>query len=162
VLRLTWDDVNFEKRVLIKWTRKTKDGAYKPIEITINDELYETLWRRWENRKQNTWVFFNERTGDRFYKRPKLMKSLCKRAGIKPFGFHTLRHLMASLLADNPKISTKTIQHILGHSEQRTTEIYLHKLDGAIGSAMDSISGKFAPKKENPQPNPQPNIKENS
>lgn len=159
VLRLRWEDVNFEKRTLTKWTRKTKDGAYKPIEITINDDLYETLWRMWGERKQGVWVFYNERTGDRYYKRPKLMKGLCKRAGIEPFGFHTLRHLMASLMADNPKISTKTIQHILGHSEHRTTEIYLHKLDGAIGSAMDSISGKFAPKNENPQHDPQPETK---
>ncbi len=59
---------------------------------------------------------------------------------------------MTPLLADNPKISTKTIQNILGHSEARTTEIYLHKLDGAIESAMDSISGRFAPKIEKPQP----------
>ena len=81
------------------------------------------------------------------------MKGLCKKAGINPyFGFHTLRHLMASLLADNPKISTKTIQNILGHSEARTTEIYLHKLDGAIEDAMDSISGRFASKIEDPQP----------
>ncbi len=65
---------------------------------------------------------------------------------------------MASLLADNPKISTKTIQNILGHSEARTTEIYLHKLDGAIENAMDSISGRFEPKMKNRNQKPQPKI----
>jgi integrase len=75
------------------------------------------------------------------------MMGLCKRAGIIPhFGFHTLRHLMSSLMADNPKISTKTIQKILGHETQKITEIYLHELDGAVGDAMDSISGKFTQK----------------
>ncbi len=72
------------------------------------------------------------------------MKGLCKRAGIKQaFGFHALRHLIASLMNDDPKISTKTIQKILGHSSQRTTEIYLHELEDAVESAMDSISEKF-------------------
>jgi integrase len=46
-------------------------------------------------------------------------------------------------MADNPKISTKTIQKVLGHSDLKTTEIYLHELDGAVENAMDSLSGKF-------------------
>ena len=50
---------------------------------------------------------------------------------------------MASLMADNPKTSTKTIQKVLGHSEARTTEIYLHELDGAVEKAMDDLSNKF-------------------
>lgn len=147
VLRLTWADINFEKKTLTKRTKKTKDGAYKDVAVTINAELYDTLWKMWETRVQDTWVFYNEKTGTRYHHRPKFMKGLCKRAGISPyFGFHTLRHLMASMLADNPKISTKTIQKILGHSESRTTEIYIHSLDGAIEDAMDSLTQKFTKK----------------
>jgi len=157
ILRLKWEDVNFEKMILTKWTRKTKDGSYKPVPVKINKELYETLWRMWQSREQDNWVFYNSKIRNRYKHRPKFMRGLCKRAGIEPFfTFHTLRHLMASLLSDNPKITTKTIQNILGHSEVRTTEIYLHELDGAQENAMDSISGKFAITKENPQPNPQP------
>ena len=146
-LRLTWDDVNFEKRILTKWTKKTKDGSYKAVTVAINQELYNTLYKMWQNRKQDVWIFYNERSGNRYIRRSRFMKGLCKRAGVEPyFGFHTLRHLMASLLADNPKISTKTIQGILGHAALKTTEIYLHEVEGANVDAMDSISGKFAPK----------------
>ena len=144
ILRLTWADINFERRILVKKTKKTKDHAYKDVPVKINDELYATLWKRWEVRTQDTWVFFNEQTATRYYHRPKFMKGLCKRAGIAPyFTFHTLRHMMASLMDDNPKISLTTIQKILGHSEARTTEIYLHKSIVAHDEAMDSISGKF-------------------
>jgi len=146
-LRMKWEDINFEKKTLIKWTRKTKDGSYKKVMVSINKELHDTLWKMWKSRKQDKWLFYNERTQHRFMNRPKLMRGLCKRAGIKPhFGFHTLRHLMASLMADNPKTSTKTIQKVLGHSAYKTTEIYLHELDGAVEKAMEDLSGKFAVK----------------
>ena len=154
ILKLTWSDINFKKRRLSKWTCKSGDGSPKEIRVKINDELYDILWKRWKTRTQDTWVFYNEQTKTRFKKRPKFMKGLCKRAGISPhFGFHTLRHLMSSLLADNPKVSTKTIQGILGHAELKTTEIYLHEIDGANEDAMDSLSGKFILKNEKPQPN---------
>ena len=152
ILKLTWDDINFEKRLLSKWTRKSGSGSPKEIRVNINDELYQILWNRWQTREQDTWVFFNPATKTRYLKRPKFMKGLCKRAGIEPIGFHTLRHFMSSLLDDNPKISTKTIQKILGHASKRTTEIYLHELDGSIETAMNSISGKLTPKNEKPQP----------
>jgi integrase len=146
-LRMKWEDINFEKKTLIKWTRKTKDGSYKKVMVSINKELNDTLWKMWKTRKQDKWLFYNERSQHRFMNRPKFMRGLCKRAGIKPhFGFHTLRHLMASLMADNPKTSTKTIQKVLGHSAYKTTEIYLHELDGAVEKAMDDLSGKFAVK----------------
>ena len=153
ILRLTWQDINFEKRTLIKRTKKTKSRGYKEVPVKINDDLYKTLWRMWENRKQERWVFYRAETDDRYYRKANLMKALCKRAGITPhFGFHTLRHLMASLLNDNPKVTIGTIQNILGHETQKTTEIYLHRGDAAIESAMDSLAGKFAEKNENRNP----------
>ncbi len=151
-LRLKWEDINFEKRILIKRTPKTRSGAWKEISIKINDEHYHVLWKMWQKRSQETWVFFNKRTQDRYYHRPKFMKSLCKKADVKSFGFHSIRHFMLWLLNDDPKVSTKTIQKILGHSNQRTTEIYLHEIDGFVEKPMDSIGGKLTEKELNPQP----------
>ena len=144
VLRLTWSDVNFEKRILVKKTKKTKDHSYKDVPVKINDTLYATLWKMWEARTQDVWVFYNDKTATRYYHRPKFMKGLCKRAKIVPyFTFHTLRHMMASMMDDNPKITTSTIQKILGHTEERTTQIYLHKSESLQEEAMGSISDKF-------------------
>ena len=121
--------------------------------VTINKDLYDTLWNMWKTREQEKWLFFNKRTQTRYMHRPKLMRNLCKHAGIYPhFGSHALRHLMASLMADNPKTSTKTIQKVLGHSAYKTTEIYLHEIDGAIEKAMDDLSRKFTKKTEEAQP----------
>jgi integrase len=143
VLRLTWQDVKFDKQTVTLWTRKRKDGAYEPDEMPMNQDLYDALWNLWKNRKQNQWPFYNEKTGTRYMNRPKLMRSLCKRAGIPHFGFHDLRHFMASFLADRKKQSTKTVQKLLRHKHHRTTEIYLHSIDNATREAMRSIEGQF-------------------
>jgi integrase len=159
VLRLTWEDVNFDKRTVTLYTRKRKDGAYESDELPMNEDLYQVLWDLWQRRKQNQWVFFNEKTGKRFNKRPKMMRSLCIRAfapNLKAkdkakyegplFGFHDIRHFMASFLADRKKQSTKTISKLLRHKNTRTTEIYLHSIEEAAREAMRSVEGEFSVK----------------
>lgn len=159
ILRLTWQDVNFEKKAVILWTRKRRDGTYEPDALPMNQTLEETLWRRWKERKQEKWVFYNEDTGTRFIHRPKMMRSLCIRAGIKPldpekdlyYGFHSLRHFMASHLLDKKKASTKVVSGLLRHKNVRTTEIYLHSIDESHRQAMDEIGPFFTPEKAKPQ-----------
>jgi len=57
--------------------------------------------------------------------RKKLMKSLCNKAGVRYFRFHTIRHSGASLM-DQCNVPMGAIQKVLGHESRRTTEIYLH------------------------------------
>ncbi len=178
VLRLRWEDVNFEKRLVTLWTRKRKDGAFESDALPMGEDLYQILKARWKSRTQETWVFFNPKAkdgdGDRFHHRPKMMASLCKRAGIPPvgkgfrklsrgknkgkmvevdlyIGFHALRHFMASYLADQEKVGVKAVSGLLRHKNLRTTEIYLHSIDEGQRIAIDKIQGKFTSKKVDPQ-----------
>jgi len=73
----------------------------------------------------------------------KMMKGLCKRAGIHHYGFHALRHFMASYLADRERVGTQAVSKLLRHKNLRTTVIYLHSLDEIQRSAMTNIEGKF-------------------
>lgn len=144
LLRWTWDDINFEHRTILLWTRKRSGGALESDSLPMNDDLFEVLQRLWKNRKQDTWVFFNEKTNSKYNRRPKMMPGLCKRAGIMPpFGFHAIRHFMATRLADSGKVSKKTISGILRHRSLETTEIYLHSIDRSHQDALDSIAGIF-------------------
>lgn len=160
LLRLTWQDVNFERRMVTLWTRKRKDGAYEPDDIPINQDLYDALKRRWAGRTQEKWVFVNEGTGDRYRRRPRMMKSLCKRAGIQHYGFHCLRHFMSSYLADKEKISLKAISGLLRHKSLKTTEIYLHSIDESAREAMTRVEGKFTSNPSESHPGPSPTKEE--
>jgi integrase len=154
ILRMKWEDVNFEKRTVTLWTKKRKGGQYEADKLPMIEDLYEVLKREWDRRTQNLWVFFNEKTGTRYNKRPKMMKHLCMKVfdpgcrGLKHykgpvFGFHALRHFMSTFLADTEKQSTKTVQKILRHKSPKTTERYMHSDDRNVVEAMKRIEGKF-------------------
>ncbi|MGA9108951.1 MAG: tyrosine-type recombinase/integrase [Smithella sp.] len=67
------------------------------------------------------------------------LKSLCKRAGIRPSGFHSLRRYVVSMLADIHKVSAKTIQRILKHKSLQTTKRYIYNLNPDLSGVMDLL-----------------------
>ncbi|MFC1535184.1 tyrosine-type recombinase/integrase, partial [Thermodesulfobacteriota bacterium] len=70
---------------------------------------------------------------------------ICKKAGVKYFRFHALRHFGASLL-DQKNVTIGTIQRILGHENRKTTEIYLHSFGEAERHAMEIFDEIFSEK----------------
>ena len=74
-------------------------------------------------------------------RRPKIMPTVCRRAKIKPFGYHSLRHLAASTLAHDPTVAKKTISGLLGHLSLATTEIYLHAIEESQRDAVKALDG---------------------
>jgi integrase len=153
VNRLTWDDVNFEERYVVLYTRKKKGGHLTPRKIPMTDRLFEILSRRYRNRDIDKQLVFWQRYWDRANKvwvegayqdRKRIMKTLCEKAGVKYFRFHALRHLGASML-ENAKVNISSIQRILGHENRKTTEIYLHSIGDSEREAM-RIYEKFSEK----------------
>jgi integrase len=144
---LTWDDVDFDRKLVTLWTRKRKGGNREPRDVPMIQKLYDILKFRSDARKDDLpWVFWHSywsRKTGRWVKGPYgerkvLMKRLCDTAGVRYFRYHALRHLTASML-DGLGIPIGVIQRILGHQNRRTTEIYLHTVGEAERAAMAKL-----------------------
>jgi integrase len=143
--RLSWPDVNFEERYVVLYTRKKKGGHLTPRKVPMTNKLFQVLSRRFEHRdKGKPWVFWH-RYWDRkkiqwvegpYKNRKRIMRTLCKKAGVRYFRFHPIRHLGASIL-DRANVNLGSIQRILGHENRTTTEIYLHSIGEAEREAMN-------------------------
>ena len=136
VNRLTWDDIDFGRNLVVLYTRKKRGGHLTPRSIPMTEGLQGILTRRYESRdKSKPWVFWHRYWDKKtkgwiegpYNKRKDLMRNLCKRAGVRAFGFHALRHAGASVL-DSQGVPIGTIQRLLGHENRSTTEIYLHSI----------------------------------
>jgi integrase len=63
--------------------------------------------------------------GSPYGQRRKTLRTLCRIAGIAPFGYHDIRHTVAKYLNDLQKVPLKKVQQVLRHRRQTTTEIYV-------------------------------------
>lgn len=148
IFRWTWGDINLEKRQVRLGTRKTKDGSMEYEWLPMNDDLHRSLMWLWDNRKfpESPYVFVcthpSQYYGQPYSTRKRFMKSLCERAGVRPFGFHSLRRYVASIFAAKHKVSAKTIQRILRHKSLATTEKYLENIHYDLRETMNLLCEK--------------------
>jgi len=156
IFRLTVADLDFENNRIRLSTKKRTGGNLEYDWLPMTAELKRELSWWLENRplknKPHLFMCLEERPfhfehyGEPFQFRAKFMKTLCAKAGVKPFGFHAIRHLTASQLY-SMGYSVATIQALLRHKSAGTTERYLRTLGlEHIRDAMEGLSamgGKF-------------------
>ena len=141
VLRLKWDDVNWERHEVRLWTRKRRGGNWQYDWMPMNAELEKVLRDLWQKRRQDEWVFWNPRTGGRFTDRFDLMRRICQRAGVRRYTYHTIRHFVASYLYDKEKRPLPEISKLLRHTNYQTTERYLQLVDPNLRETMRLLEG---------------------
>jgi integrase len=144
LLRMTWNDVNLTERYLVLYSRKKRGGHFTPRKVPMPDKLYNILSHRYASQdKGKQWVFWHRHWDHKnskwlegpYLERKKIMRTLCKKAGVRYFRFHALRHFGASML-DHARVPISSIQRILGHENRGTTEIYLHSIGESEREAM--------------------------
>jgi integrase len=70
-----------------------------------------------------------------------MMKAICKRAGITPYGFHAIRHFITSYLYDKKDVGKTDLQRLLGHQTPTTTDIYINGLDDNLRGPVEKLGG---------------------
>lgn len=159
--RLAWEDVNLNERFVVLYTRKKKGGSLTPRKVAMTERLYSILLERHKNREPSKpWVFWHRywsrKSGEwkdgPYEDRKGFMRTLCRKAGVKYFRFHALRHSGASIM-DNHNVPLGAIQEILGHENRATTEIYLHSLSGTAQKAMQTYERVRMNSHSNPHSN---------
>jgi integrase len=113
----------------------TETKSNKARQIPIHDRLAQVLKElRQRNQLKSEYVFCDGQ-GRRVYEVRKSFASACRRAGIKGFRFHDLRHTFASHLVMKG-ISLKAVQELLGHSDLKMTMRYAHLSQDHLRDAM--------------------------
>ena len=144
-----WEDINFEKEWYRLWTRKRlhSDNQSDYFPLPKDSELHRALKWQWDHRNKNSvYVFTHPETGAKFVSRRRFMNGLCKRAGVKPFSFKAFRKYGPSVLNDVHKVSMKKIQTLLRHQNQKTTEIYLKRIDNDLSQSVMLLEKKDTPR----------------
>lgn len=154
VFRLTWTDIDFARgRVRLK-TRKTDDGSWREDWLPMTKECRAALMAQWERRAPGQEAVFAQEgnfnldaplRGQAFTSRQHFMRKICERSGVRPFGFHAIRHLTAGALYE-AGYPVSTIQRVLRHQSPSTTTIYLRnhgynveRLESALEDALKEV-----------------------
>jgi integrase len=117
---LTWDTVNLPRRILT--VPRSKNGEVRHVPLnTPALEAFQTLRKRSGHSGP---IFLNWRddrlTGPRYWFEPAL-----KKAKVRNFTWHCLRHTFASRLVMNGE-NLRTVQDLLGHKQVSMTVRYSH------------------------------------
>jgi integrase len=155
ILRLTWDDINFQTGTIKLWTKKRRGGSLEPDELIMNKVLQGILERKYRERDHAVKYVFPNRNNEMISQNTivHLMPRLCKAAGVKPFGFHSIRHFVTGIMADSKKLSLVDIQKMLRHKRATTTDLYLNQIAESKTTAAD-ILGNSVQKKVQPKVQP--------
>lgn len=135
VVTLKPGDVDIKARTIRVIGKGNKERVI-PISGTLLPEL-----REWKSLRKPGPVFFNTLKGTaihRSYVR-RMVKRYALKAGIeRDVHPHLLRHTCASSwLNDEPRMSVKEVQFLLGHARMSTTEKYLHANPVEIQGKLD-------------------------
>lgn len=146
---LKWEDVDFSQDRIRLWTNKREGGRefdWLPMAAALKEAL--VAWRSDTPYPNAEHVFVatyescspTHKAGEPFQYRQHLMGRLCKKAGLRMFTFHAIRHLTAVELSKEG-FRIGLIQKVLRHRNARTTEIYLRSLGMDMGETREALEG---------------------
>jgi integrase len=145
---LQWSSIDWENRSLA--VRHSLNDRTKQLEspksnrerhIPLDVDVYEALFKR----KKSTGHVFLDTDGQPFDSQRLIrrLRDVRKKAGLRDFSWHSLRHTFASHLAMKGA-PLHVVQALLGHSTIMMTMRYAHVAPSALRSAIAMLNPKTA------------------
>ena len=134
ILNLKWSNIDFNNRYIE--LLQTKSG--KSRKIPISNKLMSELLKLRTN-KISEYVFTNPYTRTKYVSIHKGFGEVLKKADIKNFRFHDLRHTAATRMTEMG-IDLAVVQEILGHSDVKTTMRYAHPVPERKLKAIEALN----------------------
>ena len=138
ILSLRWDNVDLRHGFILLEKTKNGDRREIPINTTLRTTL-EALPRRLDGGP----VFFNPETDKAYGDIKTGFNNACKRAKIKDFHFHDLRHTFASHLV-MAGVDITTVKELLGHKTLTMTLRYAHLAPSHKVKAVDILDSTLS------------------
>ncbi len=141
LIALDWSDVDFSRRTLT--VRRAYAGGeigtpknHRERTIPLTDDVFAMLYARAEK----TGLVFHGLNGEILGKSINggAIKRVCKRVGLRPIGWHTLRHTYASTLVSEG-IPLTAVSQLLGHSDIRVTMRYAHLAPSMLHESVRAL-----------------------
>ena len=140
ILNLRWSNVNLRMKTIS--IEKSKNNERRLI--PINERLYREL-NKLSLHRQSDFVYCGD-DGRPYGSVQKGFRAACRRAEIRDFRFHDLRHTFASHLV-MAGVNLRAVQELLGHKDIKMTMRYSHlsrqHLQEAVGRLSLSLTGEM-------------------
>jgi integrase len=140
ILNLTWDNLDLQNGFILLDQTKNGERREIPINATLR-EILEELFRGTKERPRRIdvpWVFYDPSSGKPYQSVKRSFASACRRAKIKDFTFHDLRHTFASHLV-MAGVDLATVKELLGHKTLTMTLRYAHLAPSHKVKAVDLL-----------------------
>lgn len=150
ILSLEWN-TNIDLNHGFIFVTQTKNG--KRLETPINQTVRDTLNSLYKGtierprRIDIPFVFYDPITEKRYKDIKRSFATACRKAGIKDFTFHDLRHTFASHLV-MAGIDLTTVSRLLGHKDIKMTLRYAHLAPSHMANAVNILDTVFTEKSE--------------
>jgi len=132
ILNLRWSNIDMKNRIIM--IRKTKNNEMRMI--PINNTLYYEL--KTIGAQSNGQYVFTNQNGKPYGDVKTGFNAALRRAGIKDFRFHDLRHTFASRLV-MAGVDIRTVQELMGHKDIKMTMRYSHLSDAHLKEAIKKL-----------------------
>lgn len=139
ILSLTFDDIDFDNRLIVFRGETTKNKRTQAI--PANDGCMAVLEQCLKHKLGD--LVFPCSTGKYYKSFPRTYYRIMDKAGIKA-RFHSLRHSFGSWLASSGEVSIYELQNLLGHRDIALTQRYATLFDDALRRSTNVADKVFA------------------